>query len=61
MESTAFGIAAWIGLCVGVLNRIEKGRKYFDIEKKPFLALGWLSVMIITAIFAIGALAKAMV
>lgn len=32
-----------------------------SLDNKPFLALGWLSVMIITVLFAVGAVVKACV
>ena len=48
-------------LLLRILNRIKIGKKFFDRDKKPFLALGWLSVVIITVLFALGAVVKACV
>lgn len=48
-------------LLLPVLSRVEKFKKLFDLDNKPFLALGWLSVMIITVLFALGAVVKACV
>ena len=57
-----YALATFTGkLLLPILNRIEKGKKYFDIDNKPFLALGWLSVMIITVLFVVGAVVKACV
>ena len=55
-----YALATFAGkLLLPILNRIQKGKKYFDLDNKPYLALGWLSVVIITVLFALGAVVKA--
>jgi hypothetical protein len=58
-SAPGYALATFAGkLLLPVLNRIEKGKKFLDLVNKPFLALGWLSVVIITVLFAVGAIVK---
>lgn len=57
-----YALATFAGkLLLPILNRVEKFKKFLDLDNKPFLAFGWLSVVIITVLFAIGAVVKACV
>lgn len=57
-----YALATFAGkLLLPILNRIEGFKKLVDLDNKPFLALGWLSVMIVTLLFALGAVVKACV
>lgn len=57
-----YALATFAGkLLLPILNRIEGFKKLVDLDNKPFLALGWLSVMIVTVLFALGAMIKACV
>lgn len=49
-----YALATFAGkLLLPILNRIQKFKKLVDLDNKPFLALGWLSVIIVTVGFAV--------